>query len=111
MVRLRVPTLALPLVAATVHGQFAKFGHPITRAQHGPLPINLATALKLAHARNLDVQLAPLGRAVVGGLFASTFATLVLLPGVFALVMGRAGRANDSLDPYDPGSAEYVANG
>ncbi len=58
MVRLRVPTLALLFVAATAQAQSAKLGQPIARAQDGPLPINLATALKLAHARNLDVQLA-----------------------------------------------------
>ena len=42
---------------------------------------------------------APLGRAVIGGLAAATLATLFVLPSVFALVMGGAGRlrchAND----------------
>src|SRR5581483_11468453 len=35
-------------------------------------------------------QTAPLGRAVIGGLIASTFTALLVLPAVFALVMGRA---------------------
>jgi RND family efflux transporter MFP subunit len=46
-------------------------------------------------------QTAPLGRAVIGGLCASTFATLLLLPAVFALVMGRASRRDASLHPDD----------
>jgi multidrug efflux pump subunit AcrB len=53
-------------------------------------------------------QVAPLGRAVIGGLIASTFATLVLLPAVFALLMNNAGTQSRSLDPYDPQSAHHV---
>ncbi|WP_439630326.1 efflux RND transporter permease subunit [Gemmata sp.] len=53
-------------------------------------------------------QSAPLGRAVVGGLLAATFTTLFVLPAVFALVMGRAGTASASLDPYDPASRHSV---
>jgi multidrug efflux pump subunit AcrB len=49
-------------------------------------------------------QTAPLGRAVVGGLAAATLATLLVLPGVFALVRARAGRRSPSLDPDDPAS-------
>jgi multidrug efflux pump subunit AcrB len=46
-------------------------------------------------------QLAPLGRAVIGGLIASTIATLLVLPALFALVQGRAAVASPSLDPDD----------
>jgi multidrug efflux pump subunit AcrB len=46
-------------------------------------------------------QLAPLGRAVIGGLTASTIATLLVLPALFALVQRRAGVASPSLDPDD----------
>ncbi len=53
-------------------------------------------------------QTAPLGRAVIGGLAAATVATLIVLPGVFALVQGRAGRQSASLDPFDPESARFV---
>jgi multidrug efflux pump subunit AcrB len=49
-------------------------------------------------------QTAPLGRAVVGGLAAATLATLLILPSVFAVVMGWAGRRSASLDPDDPES-------
>jgi len=53
-------------------------------------------------------QSAPLGRAVVGGLAAATLATLFVLPSVFAIVQGGAGRASASLDPFDPESERYV---
>ena len=52
-------------------------------------------------------QTAPLGRAVIGGLAAATFATLVVLPAAFALVQGRAGHESASLDPDDPESPHY----
>jgi multidrug efflux pump subunit AcrB len=53
-------------------------------------------------------QTAPLGRAVIGGLLASTAATLLLLPAVFALLQGRGAWRSPSLDPADPESAHYV---
>ena len=52
-------------------------------------------------------QTAPLARAVIGGLIAATIATLVVLPTVFALVQGWAGRQSASLDPDDPASTHY----
>jgi multidrug efflux pump subunit AcrB len=50
-------------------------------------------------------QTAPLGRAVIGGLLASTVAALTILPSVFSIVQGRASVASSSLDPDDPESA------
>jgi multidrug efflux pump subunit AcrB len=47
---------------------------------------------------------APLGRAVIGGLVAATFANLTVLPFVFATVQRRASVASPSLDPDDPAS-------
>jgi multidrug efflux pump subunit AcrB len=47
-------------------------------------------------------QNAPLGRAVIGGLIASTFAALLVLPAVYAAVWGKAAYASASLDPDDP---------
>jgi len=44
-------------------------------------------------------QLAPLGRAVVGGLLASTLTTLLVLPAIFAMVQAGAGLKPPSLDP------------
>jgi multidrug efflux pump subunit AcrB len=49
-------------------------------------------------------QTAPLGRAVIGGLLVATFMTLLVLPALFALIMGRAPTRSASLDPDDPGS-------
>lgn len=51
-------------------------------------------------------QSAPLGRAVVGGLALATFATLIVLPAVFALLSPRSIRSA-SLDPEDPDSSYH----
>jgi multidrug efflux pump subunit AcrB len=48
-------------------------------------------------------QMAPLGRAVVGGLLLATVATLFILPAFFALLAGKRTRSV-SLDPDDPDS-------
>jgi multidrug efflux pump subunit AcrB len=50
-------------------------------------------------------ETAPLGRAVIGGLFMATLATLFLLPTVFGIVQKRASVKSPSLDPEDPDSA------
>ncbi len=55
-------------------------------------------------------QVSPLARAVIGGLVASTFATLLLLPLVFAWVQGKASTVSVSLDPEDKESRFYVGN-
>jgi multidrug efflux pump subunit AcrB len=52
-------------------------------------------------------QNAPLARAVIGGLAAATFATLFVLPSVFALLQKRIAEKTPSLDPDDPDSAHY----
>src|SRR5438876_5127538 len=52
-------------------------------------------------------QTAPLGRAVIGGLAAATFATLVVLPSVFAIVQGRSSTRSVSLDPDDQDSSYF----
>lgn len=53
-------------------------------------------------------QSAPLGRAVIGGLVASTAATLLVLPLVFARVQDKASAVSPSLDPSDPASPYYT---
>jgi len=53
-------------------------------------------------------QTSPLGRAVIGGLFASTFAALLILPLVFAWVQGKTTTDSVSLDPEDEESKFYV---
>jgi multidrug efflux pump subunit AcrB len=55
-------------------------------------------------------QTAPLGRAVIGGLAAATFATLVILPGVYAILQRRARATSPSLDPDDPLSRYYESH-
>jgi multidrug efflux pump subunit AcrB len=49
-------------------------------------------------------ETAPLCRAVIGGLFAATIATLFLLPTIFGLAQRNASRGSPSLDPEDPAS-------
>jgi len=53
-------------------------------------------------------QSSPLGRAVVGGLIASTFAALFILPLAFAWGQGNASTQSVSLDPEDEESKFYV---
>ena len=53
-------------------------------------------------------QTSPLGRAVIGGLLASTFAAVFILPLVFAWVQGNTTTDSVSLDPEDKESKFYV---
>jgi multidrug efflux pump subunit AcrB len=53
-------------------------------------------------------QAAPLGRAVIGGLIASTFAALFILPILFAGVQRKTSTESVSLDPSDTGSKHYI---
>jgi multidrug efflux pump subunit AcrB len=52
-------------------------------------------------------QAAPLGRAVIGGLIASTVATLVVLPAMFVVGERKGAWRSASLDPDDPDSSAY----
>ena len=54
-------------------------------------------------------QTSPLGRAVIGGLIASTFAALFILPLVFGWGMKKTGTASVSLEPEDEASQHYLA--
>jgi multidrug efflux pump subunit AcrB len=60
----------------------------------GMLPLALATG-------GGGEQSAPLGRAVIGGLAASTLAVLGILPSVFSILMTGAGIAPPTLHPDD----------
>ncbi len=53
-------------------------------------------------------QVSPLGRAVIGGLIASTFAVLILLPFVFAWIQNKTTTQSPSLDPEDENSTLYI---
>jgi multidrug efflux pump subunit AcrB len=52
-------------------------------------------------------HVAPLGRAVIGGLIASTFATLFIVPVAFSLFLRKQTFDSASLDPDDPESTVY----
>jgi multidrug efflux pump subunit AcrB len=54
-------------------------------------------------------QSAPLGRAVIGGLLVSTFATLTILPSIYAIMQRGASVTSPSLNPMDPASRYYDA--
>jgi multidrug efflux pump subunit AcrB len=54
-------------------------------------------------------QSAPLGRAVIGGLIAATFATLSILPSIYAIFQHGASVTSPSLNPADPSSRYYDA--
>jgi multidrug efflux pump subunit AcrB len=54
-------------------------------------------------------QSAPLGRAVIGGLLVSTFATLTILPSIYAILQRGASVNSPSLNPMDPASRYYDA--
>ncbi len=63
--------------------------------------------MAIGHGEGGD-QVSPLGRAVIGGLIASTFAVLIILPLVFAWVQGKAPTRSVSLDPEDKESKHYI---
>lgn len=52
-------------------------------------------------------QVAPLGRAVLGGLSVATLTTLLVLPAIFAVVQRRSSTRSVSLDPTDPESTHF----
>ena len=52
-------------------------------------------------------QTAPLGQAVIGGLLASTFASLIVLPLIFSVVQRKRTVNSVSLDPDDSHSLHF----
>jgi multidrug efflux pump subunit AcrB len=54
-------------------------------------------------------QVAPLGRAVIGGLALATVATLFVLPALFAMLRMKASTMPKSLDPDDALSRHFVS--
>jgi len=55
-------------------------------------------------------QVAPLGRAVIGGLLFSTFTVLIILPMIFAWAQGKSSTQSVSLDPEDSESKHYISS-
>jgi multidrug efflux pump subunit AcrB len=62
--------------------------------------------MALALERGSQMQ-APLGRAVIGGLVMSTFATLLVVPSIFAVVIGKKKPSSPSIYPNDPESSHF----
>jgi CO dehydrogenase/acetyl-CoA synthase gamma subunit (corrinoid Fe-S protein) len=62
--------------------------------------------MALALEKGSQMQ-APLGLAVIGGLVMSTFATLLVLPSIFAMVIGRTVHRSPSIYPDDRDSVHY----
>ncbi len=53
-------------------------------------------------------QIAPLGRAVIGGLLFSTFSVLIILPLVFGWMQKKSSIISLSLDPEDENSIHFI---
>ncbi len=65
--------------------------------------------MALGHGEG-GAQVAPLGRAVIGGVIGSTTATLFLLPIFFSLIQSKRPTHSASLSPYDEKSCFYLGN-
>ena len=65
--------------------------------------------MALALEKGSEMQ-APLGLAVIGGLVMSTFATLLVVPSIFAVVIGRKAYGSPSIYPDDRESKYYDPN-
>ena len=87
----------VPAREAAVDAAAARL-RPVLMTSLAMLAGMLPMALGLGEAGQ---QTAPLGRAVMGGLAAATFATLLVLPAVFALLQGNRPWRSPSLHPLD----------
>ena len=92
------------VVSAAVEGGTTRL-RPILMTSMAMLAGMIPMALGLGEGGE---QTAPLGRAVIGGLAAATFATLLILPVVFVLIQRQSTRLSVSLDPFDPDSTYYA---
>jgi multidrug efflux pump subunit AcrB len=92
---------------ASVHDAAVEGGRGRLRAILMTASAMIAGMIPLALGTGERAQTAPLGRAVIGGLFLATMATLIVLPAVYTLVQARVRTASPTLDPDDPTSAHY----
>lgn len=88
-------------VVAAIHGAQTRL-RPILMTSMAMVVGMIPMALAMGSGAE---ETAPLGRAVIGGLLASTLSTLVILPSVFAMIQEHARTQSPSLDPDDPASA------
>jgi multidrug efflux pump subunit AcrB len=82
-------------IAAAARGRL----RPILMTSLAMIAGMIPTALAIGEGGE---QSAPLGRAVIGGLAASTVATLVFLPAMYVAIGRRGAARSPSLDPDDP---------
>jgi multidrug efflux pump subunit AcrB len=92
---------------ASVHDAAVEGGRGRLRAILMTATAMIAGMIPLALGTGERAQTAPLGRAVIGGLFLATMATLMVLPAVYTLVQARVRTVSPTLDPDDPTSAHY----
>jgi multidrug efflux pump subunit AcrB len=92
---------------ASVHDAAIEGGRGRLRAILMTATAMIAGMIPLALGTGERAQTAPLGRAVIGGLFLATMATLMVLPAVYTLVQARVRTLSPTLDPNDPTSAHY----
>jgi multidrug efflux pump subunit AcrB len=92
---------------ASVHDAAVEGGRGRLRAILMTASAMIAGMIPLALGTGERAQTAPLGRAVIGGLFMATLATLIVLPAVYTLVQARVRTLSPTLDPDDPKSAHY----
>jgi multidrug efflux pump subunit AcrB len=92
-----------PALKAAVEGSRERL-RPILMTAAAMLLGTVPMALALEEGSGMT---APLGRAVIGGLLVSTFATLLIVPAMFVLVMGNTKAVSPSLDPDDASGRQY----
>jgi multidrug efflux pump subunit AcrB len=92
---------------ASVHDAAIEGGHGRLRAILMTAAAMIAGMIPLAMGTGERAQTAPLGRAVIGGLFLATLSTLIVLPAVYTLVQARVRTLSPTLDPNDPTSSQY----
>src|SRR3989441_3550746 len=91
----------------SVHDAAVEGGRGRLRAILMTATAMIAGMIPLALGTGERAQTAPLGRAVIGGLFLATLATLIVLPAVYTLVQSRVRTLSPTLDPDDPASTHY----
>ncbi len=92
---------------ASVHDAAVEGGRGRLRAILMTAAAMIAGMIPLALGTGERAQTAPLGRAVIGGLFLATVATLAVLPAVYTLVQARVRTLSPTLDPDDSVSKYY----
>lgn len=93
----------LPSAEAAIRGASERL-RPILMTASAMVVGMIPMSLGLERGSQME---APLGRAVIGGLLLSTFATLLVVPAIFAAVIGKQQARSPSVYPGDPESAHY----